>query len=404
MSKTDALQQTTLAGFELERTDESLTTVVKLRLESSNRKNAHLRECIGVYQEALRVFGDRLASFKPWQWGRETPAKDRIRKIAFPPEDQLLAAQSLQEAGTEVSDKLAIWRDEGRPGKRPFSDFERGAWLRATNQCYTIAENDRGYGIRLNIKPYAAEWFGIDTSDPYAVERLEQIVAGELKPGGCTVRLPEDSETPVVEVPVTETIEVYSADEVDRMNVLGIDLGETMLYAGAVTTPDGDIERVELESGREFRHHREQLSSKRDELARQGDLRGVRQCKGERENYTDHVTHVASRELVDLAADHAPGAIAIEGLTGYRESAADPIHDWPQHMICEKIAYKALSEGLPVVTVDSEHTSTTCRKCGQTAREYRNGSDFHCRRCGYEVHADVNAAINIARRLLREGK
>lgn len=28
----------------------------------------------------------------------------------------------------------------------------------------------------------------------------------------------------------------------------------------------------------------------------------------------------------------------------------------------------------------------------------RSGETFHCRRCDYEVHADVNAAINIATR------
>jgi IS605 OrfB family transposase len=402
MSKTDAPEQTTLSGFELERTEESLTTVVKIRLESSNRKNAYLREHIGVYQDALKIFGNRLVSFKKWQWDNETPAKDRIRKEHFPPDDRLLSAQSLQEAGQEVSDKLAIWRDDGRPGKRPFSDYSGGDWLRLTNQCYSITANDRGYGIKLKIKPYSPEWFAIDTSDPYAVERLEQIVTGEVNPGGCTVRLAEDSETPVVEVPVTESVDVYSTDELDRMNVVGTDLGENVLYAAAARSPDGEVLGVEMKSGKEFRHHREQLSSKRDELARQGDLRGVRQCKGERLNYTDHVTHVASREIVDFARQHTPCAIGLEELTGYREDAPDPIHDWPQHMIREKVAYKALGEGIPVATVDPEDTSTTCRMCGQTDPEFRNRDRFQCRRCGYQVHADVNGAINIARRPLEE--
>jgi IS605 OrfB family transposase len=403
MSKTDALQQTTLAGFELERTDESLTTVVKLRLESSNRKNAHLRECISEWQAMARRFAELMPSFSSRIWNSPKNSTTLYRRMNAEFPDRTISATTMQQAGYEVASVFSSWDSKGRVGDYPMGEFGNGDYLMLRGDGFEIAENDRGYGIRLNIKPYAAEWFGVDTSDPYAVECLERIVAGELKPGGCTVRLAKDSETPVVELPVTESISVYSADELHRMNVLGVDLGENILYTGVVTTPDGDVECVELESGREFRHHRDRLNEKRRHLSQRGDLRGVRQCRHERENYTDHVTHVVSRDLVDLAVDHAPCAIAVEDLAGYRESAADPIHDWPQHMIREKIAYKALGEGLPVVTVDSEYTSTTCRKCGQNDCEYRDGTDFHCRRCGYEVHADVNAAINISTRGI-EGK
>lgn len=65
-------------------------------------------------------------------------------------------------------------------------------------------------------------------------------------------------------------------------------------------------------------------------------------------------------------------------------------------MLQEKIAYKATAEGIPVETVNPRDTSITCRKCGQAVLEFRDGADFACRVCGYEVHADVNGAINIA--------
>ena len=162
-------------------------------------------------------------------------------------------------------------------GERPYrrynpenrgTDGERDPWLRLTNQGYAIEENDRGFGIRLNIKPYAAEWFGIDTSDPYAVERLERVVAGE-------------------------------------------------------------VEGVVMSSGREFRHYRNHLDRKITQLQQRGDLRGVRACKDERARYTDHVTHAASREIVDSAREHAPCAITVEDLSGYRESVEDPDHRPP---------------------------------------------------------------------------
>lgn len=37
-----------------------------------------------------------------------------------------------------------------------------------------------------------------------------------------------------------------------------------------------------------------------------------------------------------------------------------------------------------------------CRECGETNPQFRDGDDFGCWECGYEVHTDLNAAINIA--------
>ena len=50
-----------------------------------------------------------------------------------------------------------------------------------------------------------------------------------------------------------------------------------------------------------------------------------------------------------------------------------------------------------VVAVDPRHTSQTCSCCGQQARNNRRSrSRFVCRSCGFELHADLNAARNIA--------
>lgn len=76
--------------------------------------------------------------------------------------------------------------------------------------------------------------------------------------------------------------------------------------------------------------------------------------------------------------------------------------DWPYAILQEKIAYKAKAADVPVESVNPQNTSVTCRQCGQTNRGYREGSEFVCTRCGYEVHADVNAAINIANRRLED--
>ncbi|MEZ3118224.1 transposase [Halobaculum sp. MBLA0147] len=65
-------------------------------------------------------------------------------------------------------------------------------------------------------------------------------------------------------------------------------------------------------------------------------------------------------------------------------------------MLTRQLAYKATEAGLPVEAVEPAGTSVTCRQCGASDPAFRDGVDFECLACGYEVHADVNAAINIA--------
>lgn len=62
------------------------------------------------------------------------------------------------------------------------------------------------------------------------------------------------------------------------------------------------------------------------------------------------------------------------------------------------LASKAESAGRVVVAVDARHTSQRCSTCGHVAKGNRvSQAEFRCLACGYEAHADVNAAINILR-------
>jgi len=62
-----------------------------------------------------------------------------------------------------------------------------------------------------------------------------------------------------------------------------------------------------------------------------------------------------------------------------------------------------LDHKMVVVTVRAAFTSQECSKCGHTAPENRDSQAvFRCQACGFERHADTNAAINIRRRALNE--
>ena len=51
--------------------------------------------------------------------------------------------------------------------------------------------------------------------------------------------------------------------------------------------------------------------------------------------------------------------------------------------------------GVKIIKVKPNYTSQCCSKCGYIDKLSRNGNQFICVSCGYEIDADKNAAINI---------
>jgi IS605 OrfB family transposase len=246
--------------------------------------------------------------------------------------------------------------------------------------------------MKFRFIPYDPVWFHVKPN-PFSQKYLDKLLDGNAENGSCELHLHEDGSL-VAHQTVKWDVDVLEDEDVET--AIGVDIGENVLHAMASMGRTGEVLDVEMQSGREFRHYRERLKQKRKEMQQKDDLRGVKQCKGEHERYTDQSLDTSSREIIDFALSFDKPKIVLEDLTDYRETAEDPLHDWPYGEQQEKIMYKAKAEGIPVEIVEARNTSSGCRKCGQVNQEYRDGPDFHCRRCGYEVHADVNAAMNLA--------
>src|SRR3989442_1385160 len=68
--------------------------------------------------------------------------------------------------------------------------------------------------------------------------------------------------------------------------------------------------------------------------------------------------------------------------------------------IPRQIAWNAAKRGIAAIRVKSAYTSQECSVCHYVDRANRpNQQTFCCRVCGYSLHADLNSAINIERRL-----
>jgi len=179
--------------------------------------------------------------------------------------------------------------------------------------------------------------------------------------------------------------------------VMGVDLG---IAQPAVTSTNRFLGKPAWKAieGRLF-YLKRQLQRKSTRSAK----RHLRTLKGKQARFRRDCDHVLSKQIVQSAP---PGAtVVLEHLSDIRKRSklrkrtqtSRQVHSWSFAQVKGFIAYKAEERGCMVAGVDPRHTSQTCSCCGHVARTNRRSRGrFVCRRCGFELHADLNAARNIA--------
>jgi IS605 OrfB family transposase len=82
----------------------------------------------------------------------------------------------------------------------------------------------------------------------------------------------------------------------------------------------------------------------------------------------------------------------------YERKQNDLMSRWTYRPLLNKIAMMCEDNGIELVKVSPAYTSQTCSLCGLIHKESRQGDKYKCVKCGYEIDADYNAAINIRNR------
>jgi IS605 OrfB family transposase len=171
----------------------------------------------------------------------------------------------------------------------------------------------------------------------------------------------------------------------------GIDRG---LYHLAVTSDGQSFSNAEVRSvQRKYLYNRRTLQAKGTRSAK----RRLKAMSGREKRFSREVNHRVTKQL---ANQPNITSFVLQDLSGIRNQRRGKkmnkwLGSWPFHQFETFLAYKAEALGKAVVFVDARYTSQKCSQCGHIYKGNRQRSRFHCVRCGFRAHADVNAAINI---------
>ncbi len=194
--------------------------------------------------------------------------------------------------------------------------------------------------------------------------------------------------------------------ELRPSRVMGIDLGvvKPLVIAYNDTPVHQEIDSNEIQA------FRDQMLARRRALGRQTKhcaesnighgvktrTKALEKLKQTEANFRDRINHQYSRYVVDLAVKYKCKTIQMEDLSGISKDDIF-LKNWPYYDLQTKIEYKAKEKGIDVVKINPKFTSQRCSKCGYISPENRpDQATFQCKKCGFSLNADWNAARNIA--------
>jgi len=189
--------------------------------------------------------------------------------------------------------------------------------------------------------------------------------------------------------------------------ILGVDLGISKI-ATASALSDGMVINVNFFDGSELRFKRKCYKRKLSEWQSRGNDAMVKRSKGKISNLSTYLNHCISKEIVSLAEQYPNPVIVMEKLTHIRKRNLGKrmnyeLNSWSFDQLQRFIGYKALEKGIRIEYVGAKHTSQRCSKRGHLNKSNRRDqAHFKCVECGYEVNADFNASVNIAKAFREE--
>ncbi len=148
---------------------------------------------------------------------------------------------------------------------------------------------------------------------------------------------------------------------------------------------------------RRFLYARKTLQAKSTRSAK----RRLKKLSGKEKRFSQDVDHCTSKKLAALPTR----ILVLEDLTGIRKRRSGKkmnkwLGSWTFSRLQTFLEYKAEAQGKQVVYINPAYTSQTCSACGHQNKNNRTRARFKCGTCGFQQHADINAARNIRNKFI----
>jgi IS605 OrfB family transposase len=184
--------------------------------------------------------------------------------------------------------------------------------------------------------------------------------------------------------------DVQSVVNLDSARVLGIDRG----IMNIVTCSDNSF--VNSRRLRAAKGRYQYLKAKLQSIGTASAKRKLKKLSGAERRFTLDVNHVIAKKLVQKPYEvYAVEALRASSWKARGRRLNRMLGGWSYGELLTLLTYKSENVGKRVVRVNPSYTSQRCSMCGHTDRGNRKGLEFKCKRCGFELNADLNAARNI---------
>jgi IS605 OrfB family transposase len=337
-----------------------------------------------------------------WEPDWKITSKQKLHDLTYYDvrDDSPLPANLVQAARNRAAEAVKGVVERWKEGKNASKPQFTSRF--ASYDARTLTVND-DYATLATIDERVTAEFVLP-NEQRATPHLAYLFNDDYEVKGATLHYDEVEDCFYLHVRTKPAVENDDADTGDakHVSVLGVDLGITNI----ATTSTG-----RFWSGGELNHWHREYEKRRGSLQQTGTRWAhvnVQRVGRKQTGRFEQTLHTISNELVEEALENDCTHIVFEQLNGIRERLpnAKAVHKWAFHRLSGYVTYKAESEGLVVKQINPAYTSQRCSKCGFTHEDNRphtNGQDeFGCLKCGYDVHADYNAAKNIGVKYLRD--
>lgn len=304
-----------------------------------------------------------------------------------------------------------------------------------TKAYIRVIENESGSRkLRLSIgkqmKPYLKETHGIHAEYIYikipknipsiSTENLKTVDVKPIgKPGGTYTEY---------KVIITQDIPSQTEDELRKTEkFLSIDIGvKNALTCFSYTGNSHIISGSELRSIE--RYFYKTIAGYQSTHCNQQTRMGVKhpryskrtkQLYKKRSSQVEHWIHCATKKVVEIAQLEGVETIVVGNIKGILNKGAGSkavnikMHMLPFDKMIYKLKYKAEAAGVLVdaESIKEHYTSQTCSFCksipskkNAVKSDRKHRGLFVCSDCGSQINADVNGAINIAKKYIKSIK